>query len=437
MKCVFWNIPGLANAPSRLALKRILISHKPDFVFMAELKIDFDNFPNNWFSRYGLKIFSTNILDKPTLWCLCKEEYNPSIMFAYDQFVAFQISLDNKVLAIAVVYASTNLYKRRDLWSELSNLFTIHPLPWAFSRDFNAIMGAHEHRGKVSLAKRPMQDFQNWSNNNSLIHFPTAGAMFTWSNKREPYFFVERRLDRCIGSSIWTDICNFIAVSSLPKLRSDHHPLLLKFHINLARSVPHFKFLNSWSLHDSCKQIISSAWPRKFVGCPIVILSNELLALKKNLKVWNKQTVGNISDNVKYEEDQLRIIQNNIQVDGLNDSLKSKEVVDTAYFHRLSKVKKTFRPISMLVDGDNTITDPTEIANHTVRYFENLFATNLSFVQDFSMVDHTIPSLVDEASNGILTNIPSMEEIFVPVFSLNGDSAPNSDGFEATFYQTY
>src|SRR4051812_16705114 len=111
MKCVFWNIRGLANSPSRLALKRIIISHKPDFVFIAEPKIDFDNLPNKWLSRYGFKHFSSNLLDKPTLWCLCKEEYNPSILSATDQLVAFQFILDNKVMAIAAVYASTNLYK--------------------------------------------------------------------------------------------------------------------------------------------------------------------------------------------------------------------------------------------------------------------------------------------------------------------------------------
>lgn len=31
MKSLYWNVRGLANAPSRLALKRFLNVHKPDF----------------------------------------------------------------------------------------------------------------------------------------------------------------------------------------------------------------------------------------------------------------------------------------------------------------------------------------------------------------------------------------------------------------------
>lgn len=54
----------------------------------------------------------------------------------------------------------------------------------------------------------------------------------------------------------------------------------------------------------------------------MAILSNKLQLLKRDLKDWNKHTFGNITKNVKVEEEKLIIFQNNIQVDGLNDSLK-------------------------------------------------------------------------------------------------------------------
>ncbi|XP_058784485.1 uncharacterized protein LOC131659290 [Vicia villosa] len=254
-----------------------------------------------------------------------KEEFNPTVLSRSDQFVGFSFSLDNKLLSIATIYTSTNLYKIRDLWSDLNDLQISHPLPWAFVGDFNVIMGAHEHRGRINPAVRPVQDFQNWTNDNALFHFPTTGADFTWTNKRDPPFTVERRLDRCIGNSNWIYSCNFIAVCSLPRVCSDHHPLLMEFHVNFARTVSPFKFLSSWSLHDNCRQVILSAWSRKIVGCPM----------------------------------------------------------------------------------------------------------------DFSMVKQTILPLVDEATNRVLTNIPSLEEISAAVFSLNGDSAPGPYSFGAFFYQKY
>lgn len=73
----------------------------------------------------------------------------------------------------------------------------------------------------------------------------------------------------------------------------------------------------------------------------------------------------------------------------------------------------------------------------TVNYFENLFITNTSFLQDCSLINSTIPSLVDDATNHILIVTPSLDEISATVFNLNCDSAPGSDGFGVVFYQEF
>lgn len=53
------------------------------------------------------------------------------------------------------------------------------------------------------------------------------------------------------------------------------------------------------------------------------------------------------------------------------------------------------------------------------------------------MVDDTIPRLVDDNMNYILTRLPSVVEITIAVFALNKDSAPGPDGFGVIFYQVY
>ena len=47
MKCLFWNIRGITNSPSKLALKNLIIANKPDFIFVAEPWMPFDQFPRN------------------------------------------------------------------------------------------------------------------------------------------------------------------------------------------------------------------------------------------------------------------------------------------------------------------------------------------------------------------------------------------------------
>jgi hypothetical protein len=109
---------------------------------------------------------------------------------------------------------------------------------------------------------------------------------------------------------------------------------------------------------------------------------------------------------------------------------------NTAYFHKIAKLKNSTKLISSLGDGDNLLTDPTLIANHVVNFYNNLFATN-HLLQDFSLVDEVIPELINDNVNALLTMIPNSEEIKSVVFGLNSDGAPGPDGFGAFFFQRY
>ncbi|CAI8584994.1 unnamed protein product [Vicia faba] len=54
--------------------------------------------------------------------------------------------------------------------------------------------------------------------------------------------------------------------------------------------------------------------------------------------------------------------------------------------------------------------------------------------QDLSLVKSSIPKLVDDYMNTLLTMLPSLDEIKYAFFSLNCDSVPGPDGFGATFF---
>jgi hypothetical protein len=109
---------------------------------------------------------------------------------------------------------------------------------------------------------------------------------------------------------------------------------------------------------------------------------------------------------------------------------------NTAYFHRVSNIRAATKAISFLQDGDNTLTDPTEIEQHIVSYFQAIFSMNNNCTPN-SLVDETIPLLVSEMENQRLLRLPLMDEIKEAVFSLNGDGAPGPDGFGGHFYQTF
>jgi hypothetical protein len=109
---------------------------------------------------------------------------------------------------------------------------------------------------------------------------------------------------------------------------------------------------------------------------------------------------------------------------------------NTAYFHRLAKIKNSTKLISSLRHGSQILTETSQIADHVVDYFKNIFCTNPS-LQDLLLVEEVIPNLVGDNINALLTMLPSKEEIKNAIFDLNKDSAPGPDGFGAYFYQTY
>jgi len=110
---------------------------------------------------------------------------------------------------------------------------------------------------------------------------------------------------------------------------------------------------------------------------------------------------------------------------------------NTAYFHRITKVKNASKLISSLRIDDTLITNQDQISDHVVQYYKNLFCTNSVVLQDPLLVHEVIPSLVDDNVNTMLIMLPSHSEIKNAVFDLNKEVAPGPDGFGAFFFQTY
>ena len=94
MKCLYWNIKGIANSPSRLALKNLLLAYKPNLIFIIKPWILFEQFPRNWFHKLHYKLSAINSRQNliPSLWCFCIESLNPNILALDEQHVTFSIT---------------------------------------------------------------------------------------------------------------------------------------------------------------------------------------------------------------------------------------------------------------------------------------------------------------------------------------------------------
>lgn len=68
------------------------------------------------------------------------------------------------------------------------------------------------------------------------------------------------------------------------------------------------------------------------------------------------------------------------------------------------------------------------IENHIKEHFKPLF-NQVSILNKDDLIEETIPYLVNDHINNMLTNLPSTKEINKAVMNLNGDTAPGPYGF--------
>ncbi|XP_024630075.1 uncharacterized protein [Medicago truncatula] len=435
--------------------------------------IAFESVPPWYWDSIGVSKYCVNGREilQPNLWALWGREVSAIVMFISDQCIALEISCHQSTVYVAAVYASTFYLKRRQLWAELTNLQGCFQGPWLFIGDFNAVLGAHEKRRRRPPPPLSCIDFMNWSNANLLHHLPTLGAFYTWSNGRLGSDNVALRLDRAICNEEWVNFwrsssCSALGNSALVRHQSDHHPLLMSMDFCTSQRSGNFKFFKTWTEHEDCRRIVAENWSKHTRGHGMTRLQAKLKHMKQVFRHWNRTVFGDVDRKVRMAVEEVNRIQQIIDSVGFSDQLYAQELEahliltkalhyqdelwreklrdqrfihgdrNTAYFHRISKVRATKNTISFLQDGDAVITDPARIEVHVLNYFQAIFSVDNSCIQNDLVVD-TIPSLVSNVDNNSLLRLPLWGEVKNAVFTLNGDGAPGPNGFGGHFYQTY
>lgn len=157
MKFIFSNVKGLANSLTRLALKKLLKVNKPDFCIIVGIGMSLPRSLIIVFITLKWIFFSTNKRHGmiPNIWCLCSNHLNHTLIRSNDKLVTFSFFDNQKLLTLSGIYASIYYFRRRALWSTLSQIISNINSLWYCIGDFNTIIGSHEHKGSQSPYKTP------------------------------------------------------------------------------------------------------------------------------------------------------------------------------------------------------------------------------------------------------------------------------------------
>ncbi|GAU10446.1 hypothetical protein TSUD_420660, partial [Trifolium subterraneum] len=322
-----WNLRGFGNPETRLALKNFCLSNKPDMVFLAEPMIEISQVPTWYWQSLKFDKFCVNNRAPhiPNLWGLWSANVSLVPVFVSSQCIAFEYSFNNAKVYVAAVYAHTSYLIRRQLWADLTSLQSHYVGSWMFVGDFNAVLGAHEKRGKRLPSSLSCNDFLLWTNANLLFHLNTIGVRFTWANGRGGSEFITQRLDRSIVNQAWLDFWQNIHCCALFKHNSDHHPLLVTQDLLVIKHPTPFRFYRAWTSHVDCARVVTEVWSQPVQGPPMVCLQDKLKRLRAALKEWNRSVFGNIDHNVKLAIEEVSSVQALIDANDFSAALQQRD----------------------------------------------------------------------------------------------------------------
>ena len=454
---MFWNCQGAFAPAFRRTFKALIQKYNPSMVALFEPRISgkkADEFIiRSGFERsYRIEAegFSRGI------WLMWKDCVKVEVIINHKQFIHFRIANDISFISWATaVYASPNKHIRNLLWKDLEAVARNVSGPWLLGGDFNTILHPSERRGGSPRSTGVCHRFNDWFHRNQFCDLDFSGPKFTWERGN-----LLKRLDRSFCNDEWVQKFANSQVMHLPKLDSDHRPILVKFErvSRQASGAKPFRFLASWLTDSRFKTFVSETWRES--GDYVNSAGHFITEVRK----WNKEVFGYIHKRKNNILARLAGIQRALEWHKsrslmdlevtlkreLESILSQEEILwfqksrrdwvefgdrNTKYFHRQTIQRRRQNQIVMLKDEHgNWIEDVDIIKAHAVTFFKDLYTKEPGEHIPYPLVS-MFPK-VDEINLGKLHAEVCEDEIREAIFSMHPFKAPGIDGLHAVFYQT-
>lgn len=309
---IFWNCRGASKLTSRAYLQELVRVNHPIAILLLEtrrqsfLRRDIDRLiGRQWSFEFIPSIGKSGGI--MFLWL--NEIIKVSNVSKNQQFLLASIlSPVGTIWQLGAVYASKYMHKRREIWEELSKMDM--NIPTIIGGDFNCVLRPNEKRGgrNVNLSRGP-QEFADFITLCNLHEVPFTGNIFTWCNNMAPLTRVLSRLDWVLLSS--SALLSFPGsiVHHLPRIASDHAPLLLEIDKLQFSTAGRLKFEEVWMTLPNAHAVALGAWKKNVVGTPSKILANKCARTIKALARWSKFNAKTESEAARKLEEEIKFLQ--------------------------------------------------------------------------------------------------------------------------------
>ena len=374
-------------------------------------------------------------------------------------------SCDNLSWRLVTIYGPAYDEHKQEFLEELHNIMENWDGPTLLGGDFNLIRSISD-KNNDNINYHWSDSFNDWINQWNLIEIKNPSRTYTWTNNQEqPVMAV---LDRVLTTTDLEAHYPLISVKAIPRVGSDHVPLVVNFGTSHNPKPYLFCFEKWWLTQEGFHDLVRNSWN---LPChetnPLDTWHCKLKRLRQHLKGWSlnvnadlkrkKQSLLQEFDildvfsetNSLEEEDRERMRNISRELDHIwsVEEIKAKQRSrdrnisegdrNTAYFQALANQRHRKKKIGSLQGPEGETSDNREMLDIATSFYKHLFGYE-------SKPDiHLGPSFwkpeekVTVEENTILDAPLSEEEIKFAIFSSYADGAPGPDGFPFLFYQNF
>jgi len=465
VKILTWNVRGLNNEASKNLVKTCLQKWKADVICLQETKVNkgvervaFQLWPSRWM-RCGFMVADGSkggilLMWDSRVWKGSKvEEGNFSITY---KFEALQ---DSFCWTFTGVYAPHTRKEKLECWEEMAAMKGLSEGPWVTGGDFNTVRHMLERRG-CSRTTNIMADFSKWIEDLELHDPILIGGKYTWV--RGLNHQSNARLDRFLYSTEWEESFKNIRQRIMPRVTSDHNPILLECG-DWEKRNSYFKFENWWLKVEGFNELVQEWWNGfTVVGCPDYKLCTKLKLLKQKLKDWSRNTFSEMTNRKNNLLEELVVLDRAQEDRELSEEelmvratiLVELEVLanhdeerwrqksralwlkegdkNTRFFQRLATAHRRYNTIDRLVVRGEEMQEPDEIKSAMIEFYSNLYTENEPWRPTF---DLTGCPIVTNEENEWLQRPFTETEVLQTIQQCDGDKAPGPDGYTLKFFK--
>lgn len=260
MRTTCWNCQGVGNTLTVRHLRDIYGQYIPEVVFLSETKNKRDYLENvcGHLGYHDLWTVEPEGIGGG-LALLWKEEVQVKILSSSSRWIDTHIVWKDKTFFLTGVYGDPISSERSKVWEQLIRIREGRNDPWILLGDFNEILCNEEKRGGVIRSESSFFPFRNLMTACGLMEVSYQGNPFSWFGYRGDGL-VHCKLDRVVANADWHLLFPEARSLYLPRIGSDHSPIVTSFNGDEPRRIGTFRYDKRWKAKEGFNEVVHHGW---------------------------------------------------------------------------------------------------------------------------------------------------------------------------------